>query len=82
MDQVIIYTSTGCVYCDRLKSWLKERSVAFEERNVTENKAYFDELHARGIFTSPVALIGDTPVVGFRPNKMAQLLGLNAAPQA
>jgi thioredoxin reductase (NADPH) len=76
MAQVIIYTSTGCSYCAQLKRWLDERGVVFAERNVTENPAYFEELHALGIFTSPVALIGDTPVVGFRPNKMKELLGL------
>lgn len=76
MDKVVIYTSTGCSYCAQLKRWLIERSVAFEERNVTENPAYFDELTARGIFSTPAALIGDTPVVGFRPNKMKELLGL------
>jgi thioredoxin reductase (NADPH) len=75
-EKVIIYTSTGCGYCAQLKRWLDEHQVAYEERNVTENPAYFDELHARGIFTSPVAIIGDTPVVGYRPNKMKELLGV------
>jgi thioredoxin reductase (NADPH) len=73
---VVIYTSTGCVYCARLKQWLSEKGVAYKERNVSESPAYFDELNARGIFTSPVAIVGDTPVVGFRPNQMAELLGL------
>lgn len=76
MAPVTVYTSTGCVYCARLKEWLGERNIAFEEKNVTENPAYMDELTDRGIFTSPVAIIGDTPVVGFRPNKMAEVLGL------
>lgn len=77
-EPVIIYTSHGCVYCTRLKQWLSERNIAFEERNVQDNPAYFEELHARGIFTSPVALVGDTPVVGFRPNRLTELLGLQS----
>jgi thioredoxin reductase (NADPH) len=76
MTPIVIYTSTGCGYCKSLKQWLSDRDIAYEERNVTENPAFFDELHALGIFTSPVAMIGDTPVVGFRPNKMSELLGL------
>jgi thioredoxin reductase (NADPH) len=79
MLPVTVYTSTGCVYCTRLKDWLKEREISFEERNVTENPAYMDELAKLGIFTSPVAIIGETPVVGFRPNKMSELLGLARA---
>jgi hypothetical protein len=27
-------------------------------------------------FIGPVAIIGDTPVVGYRPNKMKELLGV------
>ena len=79
MPQVTIYTSTGCVYCTRLKGWLQEREIGFEEKNVTENPAYMDELAKLGIYTSPVAMIGETPVVGFRPNKMSELLGLARA---
>lgn len=76
MPAVTVYTSTGCVYCARLKDWLNDRDIPFEEKNVSENPAHFEELHKLGIFTSPVALVGDTPVVGFRPNKMKELLGL------
>jgi thioredoxin reductase (NADPH) len=78
MPHVTIYTSTGCVYCERLRQWLADRSIPYEERNVTINPTFFDELNAKGIFTSPVAIIGDTPVVGFRPNKMTELLGLTS----
>ena len=76
MAQITIYTSNGCTYCARLKEWLGERNLAYEERNISENKAYFDELTNQGIFTSPVAIIDGTPVVGFRPNKMSEVLGL------
>lgn len=79
VPQVTIYTSTGCVYCTRLKGWLQEREIGFAEKNVTENPAYMDELAKLGIYTSPVAMIGETPVVGFRPNKMSELLGLARA---
>ncbi|HYG59260.1 MAG TPA: glutaredoxin family protein [Symbiobacteriaceae bacterium] len=76
MAEITVYTSVGCPYCVQLKRWLDERNLAYTEKNVSENQAYFDELHARGIFTSPVVLIDDTPVVGYRPNKMKEILGV------
>jgi thioredoxin reductase (NADPH) len=76
MPNVTVYTSNGCSYCTRLKEWLSERNIAFEERNISENKAYYDELTNQGLFTSPVAIIDGTPVVGFRPNKMSEILGV------
>jgi thioredoxin reductase (NADPH) len=76
MPKIVVYTSTGCNYCAKIKQELKEWGYEYEERNVTENKDYFDDLHEKGIFSTPVTFVDDTPVIGYRPNKMKQILGI------
>lgn len=73
---IVVYTTTGCSYCAKIKADLQRWGLAYEERNVAENKAYFDDLHKHGIFSTPVTFINDEPVIGYRPNKMKQILGI------
>ena len=41
---IILYTKKGCPWCAGVRDLLNERHIAFEEREVRENKNYFDEL--------------------------------------
>ena len=41
---IIIYTKTGCPWCRGVLDLLNEKKIAYEERNVSENKAYYDEM--------------------------------------
>jgi thioredoxin reductase (NADPH) len=74
--KIVVYTSTGCPYCAKIKADLQRWGLSYEERNVTENKDYFHDLHEKGIFSTPVTFLDDTPVIGYRPNRMKQLLGI------
>ncbi len=42
--KIILYTKTGCPWCRGVLELFKEKNVQFEEREVTSNKIYFDEL--------------------------------------
>lgn len=44
MKNIIVYVKTGCSWCIGVTSLLKEKGVVFEERNVTQNKAFMDEM--------------------------------------
>jgi len=44
---IILYTKTGCPWCKGVLDLFKEKNVQFEEREVTGNKAYWDELVAK-----------------------------------
>ena len=44
---IILYTKTGCPWCRGVLDLFAEKGVKFEEREVTGNKAYFDELVAK-----------------------------------
>jgi len=41
---IIIYTKTGCPWCADALAFLNGAHILFEERNVTENPAYFKEM--------------------------------------
>lgn len=44
MKNIIVYVKTGCPWCIGVTDLLKEKGVVFEERNVTQNKAFMDEM--------------------------------------
>jgi monothiol glutaredoxin len=44
---IIIYTKTGCPWCEGALALLREKNVPFEEREVRGNKEYFDEMVAK-----------------------------------
>jgi glutaredoxin len=44
---IILYTKTGCPWCKGVLDLFKEKNVQFEEREVTRNPAYFEELKAK-----------------------------------
>ena len=74
--KIVVYTTTGCSYCAKIKADLKRWGLPYEERNVAENKDYFNDLHEKGIYSTPVTFLDDTPVIGYRPNKMKEMLGI------
>jgi len=41
---IILYTKLGCSWCKGVLDLFKEKNVKFEEREVTRNKNYYDEL--------------------------------------
>lgn len=41
---IILYTKTGCPWCRDVLAFLREKKIAFEEREVLASKEYFDEL--------------------------------------
>ena len=74
---IIVYTSSGCPYCLKVKEQLKEWGLAYQERNVSENQEYFAELQNKKIFGTPATYIYDKVVLGFQPEKMKKLLEMN-----
>lgn len=76
MSKIIIYSSTGCPYCEKMKKEFKEWGFDYEERNVTENPAFFEDLHKEGMFSTPVVYIDGEAFIGYRPNKMKKALGI------
>ncbi|MGQ8873470.1 glutaredoxin family protein [Paenibacillus sp. TSA_86.1] len=36
MKKLIVYTTPNCIYCTRMKIWLKEKEIEFSEVSYTE----------------------------------------------
>jgi len=72
----ILYTQTGCVDSRRVHDWLAQWGVTVIERNVTGDLAAVEALALTGTFATPLLVIGDRTVLGFRPALLANALGL------
>lgn len=74
MSKVTVYTSNTCPYCTMAKDYLKDREVAFEEKNVQTDKEARQELMAMGYTGVPVICVDDEQIVGFDKVRLDELL--------
>lgn len=75
---IIVYSTPSCPYCVMAKTFLKERNIPFEDVDVSRDRARAMEMVEKsGQMGVPVLDIGGNIVVGFQPNVVADLLGLN-----
>ncbi|MGG0825011.1 glutaredoxin family protein [Paenibacillus turicensis] len=64
MENVIVYTSSNCPHCRQVKSFLNDKGVQFEERNIEENEDFAQQVWDMGLRAVPVTVIGDKRIVG------------------
>jgi glutaredoxin len=64
MENVVVYTSTNCPHCRQVKSFLNDKGVQFEERNIEENEDFAQQVWDMGLRAVPVTVIGDKRIVG------------------
>lgn len=74
MEKVTVYTSNTCPYCTMAKDYLKDRNIAFEEKNVQTDSAARQELMSKGYTGVPVIVIGEEEIVGFDKKRLDALL--------
>ena len=73
--KVIVYSTTTCPYCVMAKNWLKDKGVAFEDKNVGLDRAAGAEMVAKsGQMGVPVIDIDGNILVGFQPEAFESLL--------
>jgi glutaredoxin 3 len=41
---IIVYTKAGCPWCNGVLDFLNEEGIQYQEKEVTSNKAHFDEM--------------------------------------
>ncbi|WP_425539578.1 glutaredoxin family protein [Microaceticoccus formicicus] len=76
MTDIIVYSSDTCPYCTALKDYLKEKNVAFTEKNITTDMEARKELMNMGHMGVPITIIDNQEIVGFDQPKLDQLLKL------
>jgi glutaredoxin 3 len=66
MPKATIYTAPECPHSKKLKLFLQENEIDFEEKSILSSKAVLDELKGvSGQMGVPVTVIGDGVFAGF-----------------
>ncbi|MBN1794374.1 MAG: glutathione S-transferase N-terminal domain-containing protein [Candidatus Omnitrophica bacterium] len=77
MEQTVkVYSTPTCPYCVRVKAYLKEKGVAFEDIDVSNNQgAAMEMVKLSGQMGVPVIAVGSEVIVGFDKGRLESLLG-------
>lgn len=71
---IVVYTSKNCIYCHKVKDYLKERGVDYQERSI-DNPEYRDELiSVSGQMAVPVVNARGEIIVGFSKKRMDEII--------
>lgn len=57
MARVVIYSKTTCPWCDKLKLWLDDNNIEYQEINIEEDKEALEFIHSQGLRTVPQVYI-------------------------
>ncbi len=77
MKSVKVYSTPTCPFCMRVKQYLKDNSVAFEDLDVSSDQNLGSEMVEKsGQMGVPVLDIEGEIIVGFDKDRIAQTLGL------
>ena len=75
--KVTVYSTQTCPWCVRLKEWLKQNKISFEDIDVSKNeKAAMEMVKKSGQMGVPVTEIDGKIVVGFDIVALKKLLKL------
>jgi len=75
--KIIIYTKTGCPWCLGVLDLLRRNQIIFEERNVSENQEFFDEMIKKsGQSLTPTLDINGTILADSDQETVAKYLGI------
>lgn len=76
--RVIVYSTPSCVWCTRLKNYLKDKGVKYQEIDVAANQSKMEAMKRKsGQMGVPQTEIEGQMIVGFDKPKINRLLGLN-----
>jgi len=74
--KVLVYSTPTCPYCKRVKQFLEERGVSYQEIDVASDKAGRDEMMSKsGRMAVPVIDIDGVITVGFDEASLKKQLG-------
>jgi glutaredoxin 3 len=75
--KVDIYSTATCHFCHMAKEWMDAKNIPYNDYNVgTDAEKRKEMVEMTGQLGVPVIKIGDDVMIGFNPDKMAQLLGV------
>jgi glutaredoxin-like YruB-family protein len=76
MKKVVIYSTPTCPFCIRVKQFMRENDIAFEDIDVSANPEKAQEMiKISGQMGVPVISVDGEIVVGFDKERIKELLG-------
>lgn len=77
MKKVTVYTTPTCGWCHRVKAYLTEKGVPFEEKDVSRDReAAMEMIQKTNQMGVPVLDIGGAMIVGFDKERINYFLGV------
>ena len=77
MANITVYSTSSCPWCVKVKEFLKENKIEFEEKNVGEDEVTRSEMIEKsGQMGVPVLDIDGTIIVGFDQDAIKKALKL------
>jgi glutaredoxin len=76
-DDIVIYSTHTCGYCNALKAWLDDNKVEYTDKYIDTDDEAQAELMAKiggNIQVVPVTFIKDVKIEGFNRNQFATVL--------
>ena len=75
--KVTVYSTTTCPFCIRVKQFLRENNIVFEDIDVSQDEAMAQKMIEKsGQMGVPVVDIDGEVIVGFDKEKIKGVLGL------
>ena len=62
------------MFCKRVQEFLAQSGIVYEEKDITQDEAAFNELTGMGFYSTPVTLIDGEAVVGFDRARLEEKL--------
>ena len=53
------------MFCGKVKEYLSQKQIQFDDRDITKNPSAILELQKLGFLTTPVTVVEDKVIVGF-----------------
>lgn len=72
---VIVYTTDTCPYCTMMVDFLTRQNIPFEERNMTKEPRFVQQLVDLGAAGVPTAVVKGQTVVGYQPQRVLEITG-------
>lgn len=76
-DDVTLYTQPFCGPCRAVADYLDRRGIPHRVRDVMIDEEARETLEKLGVFSAPALVKGDRFVLGFDPEGIDRLLGLD-----
>jgi len=74
---VKVYSTPTCPYCIKVKQFLKDTNIEFENIDVSSDPAKGQEMIERsGQMGVPVVMVDNEVIIGFDKDKISKALGL------